>query len=125
MVTKAIVATIEHKKYLQSKADWVGKIDGPNGYSGIEVHATSKPLAIEALDKVVRNLAGYAFTKHYRWSSDGLTVFILNHNGHNWQYEIVHAHRTHGSACLLHPDYTEQQAIEMMERHASDYVTGE
>ena len=122
--SKLIEVTVQRKKYIDQRPMYAARLESEDSlFATLEVTEDTKEQALATMERVIRSAVQYAHTRHYRWSPDGLTVFVLTHNGHGWTYDIMDSKRKFPSSCGLNMSVSEGDAIAMMERHAADYVS--
>lgn len=96
---------------------------------GIERIETTRVAATDAVRVAVGLQLRFAFSRTYRWASDG-TVFCLYYSD-GWHYDIIgEAHAKRGCPCTVSIEYSGissnpplyHEALAIMDRHAKAYA---
>lgn len=104
-----------YRKLLNHKKVWEVVIGSTT------VQGKTKEEALANAETYMQRLVMYGNVIHYRFATDG-TAFVLTHDGSGWRYDIVYmTNPTSPVVCLMGGDYTEQVALETMERHVAQF----
>ena len=96
---------------------------------GIERIETTRIAAIDAVKVAVGLQLHEAFSRTYRWASDGTTFVLYYADG--WSYDIIgKAHAERGCPCTVTIEHSGvssnpplyHEALEIMNRHAKGYA---
>lgn len=87
----------------------------------IKADGDSAETARQKLALLLRDYFKHSDARRYFFSKTGKTVFVLYRDFCGWAYDITSAKHKHASHCGFSSDYTLEQAIESVKKHAETY----